>query len=156
MGSVSPFVTSQPITVQEEPEQQGGGKNTGGMITGIMSPILQMASMIPGPQQPFVAGAAGLSKAAHGVMTNNPNAIASGASQAIGAAGIDDMLTKKSDKDSGLVDPNLQKNPYLEMLMQQPYTSLMPPSPQLPNQYPFQQPNDPLSQYGFGITKTIR
>ena len=143
MGSVSPFVTSQPITVQEEPEQQGGGKNTGGTITGIMTPILGIASMIPGPQQPFVAGAAALSQVAHGVTTNNPSSIAAGAKQVVGAAGIQDMLSGTKDKASTssnggeLVDPNLQKNPYLEMLMQQPYTSLMPPSPQLPNQYPF-------------------
>lgn len=156
MGNVDQFQASAPIVVDTPPENQGGGKSTGGMITGILSPILGMAAQIPGKQQPFIQAAKNINDTTRQVIQNvdaaKAQADANRRSPDIDVSGNKMQLPfgKEEKEEKELVDPNLQKNPYLEMLMNgQNVFAAMPPSPQLPNQYPFQQGNMAPQQQGY-------
>lgn len=72
MEGVSPFITKPPIMEQEQPDSGKGG------ILGMITKILSLGALIPGPQQPFLSGAANLGGVVTGATTGDYGAMASG------------------------------------------------------------------------------
>jgi hypothetical protein len=88
MDTVSPF--QPPPPQMEQPDQ--GGKGGAGMAGDILSGVLSIGSMIPGPQQPFVLGAAALNGMAQGAIKGNPGQIVGGVTQLGGLGPLKDIL----------------------------------------------------------------
>lgn len=85
MDKVSAFAPPPPQ--MEQPKEEGG---KGGM--GILNGVLGLASLIPGPQQPFVAGAAAAGKMAQGAINRNPQEMLSGATGLVGLAPFQQLM----------------------------------------------------------------
>ena len=84
MDKVNAFAPPPP---QMEPQEKGGGKSGMDLATG----LLGIASLIPGPQQPFIAGATMASKVAGGIINKNPQQALSGVTGLVGG-GMQGML----------------------------------------------------------------
>jgi hypothetical protein len=78
MDKVNAFAPPPPQ--MEQPKQEGGKSGMG-----LASGLLGIASLIPGPQQPFIAGAAAASKLAGGIINKDPMQAMAGLTGAVGA-----------------------------------------------------------------------